>query len=90
MVSEEARSIDIPQCPLCGKPHSYALRVVSSTVSNYMPDDASGPLRETSFVRLFACAISKEMFQATVSLAPAAGSRIKDVEVVGPKGRPDG
>ena len=83
-------SFEIAPCPLCGLRHHYALKVESSPVSQFMSVGGGGTPQEKSFVRLFVCPTKNENFQATVSLTVPAGSRIKDVEVVGVEDSHDG
>lgn len=81
MTDDVDSNFTIDPCPQCGGAHRYALKVMRSRVSDFLPSVAEDAPRERSFVRLFTCPVESVSFQATVSLAVERGFRIKDLEV---------
>ena len=76
--------IEIQECPLCKKTHTYRLKVERSVViKNMMMSGLNERPGREEFTRLFVCPVKGQEFQATFFLYDTSYGSITSVEVVG-------
>ena len=80
----EAREIRL-HCPLCTAEHAYPLEVERSISLGMTRSDQAAPARRRSFVRLFACPVKSNQFEATLTLSETALDRIERITVGAPR-----
>jgi hypothetical protein len=82
----DSREITL-NCPLCTADHVYPLEVERSmAIGMLVPGRAMAvPIRRRSFVRLFACPVKSNQFEATLTLRETAEHRIVQITVGAPR-----
>lgn len=77
-------TITINNCPLCGKSHTYDLKVERSFVMKWTTgNDSPESQNVVRLTRFFICPEKKENFQGVLSLYETPSERIKAVDVIG-------